>query len=95
MPKTDAHLGKLEMQLREWGAALDGIIAKTEAVGAEAKADYRFMADDLKAKYQIAYARLAEARSKGGDKWDTLKTGLDGAWAELEDAFAKLKADDK
>ena len=46
--------------------------------------------DDLKAKHQLARSQLDELRATGSDKWETLKTGMEGAWNELEVAFRKL-----
>jgi septation ring formation regulator EzrA len=81
----------METQLKQWGARLDEIVAKVEKAGTAVKADHRKRVDDLKAKYQAAQSRLAEVKAAGGEKWETLKTGVESAWSELEAAFKKLK----
>ena len=91
MDHAKAHVGKLETQLKRWGATLDELMAKAEGAGAEAKADYRQRLVDAKDKYQTAHSKLAELRTAGGDNWETLKAGLDKSWHELEVAFSKLK----
>ncbi len=88
--KTEARVGKLETELKQWGAKLDELVAKSEKADAAAKAEYHKGLDDLRAKYQVAQARLAEVRAAGSEKWETFKEGLESAWSELEGAFKKL-----
>lgn len=90
MAKTKAQLGKMEAQMKQWGAKLDEFVVKAGEVGAEAKGDYQYLVDDLKAKYQIAQAKLDEINAAGSEKWEALKVGVDGAWGELEAAFKKM-----
>ena len=90
MEKQKAHVGKVEAQLRQWGAKLDELVAKAEKAGTEAKIDYRKHIDDLKAKHQVAQAKLDELKTAGSEKWEIFKTGVEGACNELEGAFKKL-----
>jgi chromosome segregation ATPase len=90
MKVTQANVGKMETQLQQWGAKLDELVAQAEEAGTEAKLDYRERIDALKAKHQLARSQLDELKATGNEKWETLKTGLEGAWNELEDAFKKL-----
>jgi hypothetical protein len=90
MKVTEANVGKMERQLTQWGAKLDELVAQAEEAGAEVKLDYRERIDALKAKHQLARSQLDELRATGNDKWETLKTGMEGAWNELEVAFKKL-----
>lgn len=91
MEKTEDNVGKLETQLKQWGAKLDELVAKTDRAGTTARIDNRKRIDDLKAKVQVAQSRLDEVRTAGSEKWETLKTGVESAWAEIEIAFKKLK----
>lgn len=91
MEGTEANVGTMEAQLKQWGARLDGLIAKAAGAGADVKADYRKRVDDLKAKCQGAQARLDEARAAGSGKWKTLKTGVQSALKDIEAAFRGLK----
>ena len=87
--KTD--VGKMETQLKHWGAKLDDNVAKTETAGTDAKTEYHKQIDDLKKKHKAAQIRLNELKTAGGEKWETVKTGVESAWNELELAFKKLK----
>ncbi len=91
MERTEEHVGKLETQLKQWGAKLDEFVAKADKAGTTARIDNRKRIDDLKAKVHAAQAKLDEVKAAGSEKWDTLKTGVESAWNELELAFKKLK----
>jgi hypothetical protein len=91
MEGTEGHVGKMEAELRQWGAKLDELVAKAEKAGTEMKIDQRKRIDDLKAKYQVAQSKLGELKAAGSEKWATLKTGVESAWKDLEAAFKKMK----
>jgi hypothetical protein len=90
METVEAHVGRMEAELKQWGARLDKLLTKVDAAGAGAKVDYRKRLDDLKEKYIVAEARFADLKAAGSAKWDTFKGGVESAWHELETAFAKL-----
>lgn len=84
---VEKNVGKMEAQLREWGAKIDELATKAEKAGAEVKADYRQRLEELKVKRATAQARLDELKGAGNQKWLTLKSGLEAAWKDLEIAF--------
>jgi ribosome-associated translation inhibitor RaiA len=88
---VEENVGKMETQLKKWGAKLDELIAKADEASTEAKVDYHKRVDELKAKHQAATAKLDELKAAGSEKWDSFKTGIESAWSELETAFKKLK----
>jgi uncharacterized coiled-coil DUF342 family protein len=90
MDSVEDNVGKMETQLKKWGAKLDELIAKADEAGAEAKVDYRKRIDDLKAKHHAATIKLDELKAAGSEKWETFKGGIESAWGELETAFKKL-----
>ena len=90
METVEAHVGKMETELGRWGAKLEDLSAKADAAGTGAKIDYRGRLDDLREKYEIAAARLAELKRAGNDRWETLRPGIETAWTDLEDAFREL-----
>ena len=87
------NVGKMETQLKHWGSKLDDIVAKAETAGAEVKTEYHKHIDDLKAKHKAAQLRLNELKTSGGEKWETVKSGFESAWNELDLAFKKLTND--
>lgn len=90
MATRKAHIGKMESQLKHWGAKLDGLLAKADDTSAETKAEYRKSVGELKQKHQAAQAKLDELKAAGSEKWEVFKVGVDSAWRELEVAFKKL-----
>jgi hypothetical protein len=90
MKTKHAHVGKMEKQLKRWGAQLDDLVAKAGAAGAEIKADYRVHLDDLKAKHKVLNAKLAELKAASGAEWESFKAGVDSAGDELELAFKRV-----
>ena len=63
MEKTQENLGKLETQLKQWGARLDELVAKADRAGTTARIDNRRRIDDLNAKVQAARSALARYHS--------------------------------
>ena len=92
MEQMETHVGKMETQLAVWGAKLDELLANAGEADTEAKADYHKRVHALKAKYQVAQAKLAEVKVEGGEKWATFKDGLEVAWKDLEVALNELSS---
>lgn len=90
MEPVESHLGKLETQLRTWGARLDEMVARADAARTPASGDYRKRLDEVKAKYKVAETRFGELRKAGGAKWETFQGGIESAWSDLDIAFRKL-----
>ena len=90
METVEAHVGKMEAELKQWGVRLDKLLTKADAAGTDAKIDYRKRLDDLREKYINAERRLAELKAAGSNKWDSFKDGVESAWSELAKAFTKL-----
>ena len=47
METVEAHVGKMEAELKQWGARLDDLLAKADAAGVEARSDHRKRLDEL------------------------------------------------
>ena len=90
MENTEDNVGKLEPQLKQWGAKLDEFVAKADRAGTAARIDNRRRIEELKAKVKAAQAKLDEVKTAGSEKWETLKAGVESAWKDLEIAFKKL-----
>ena len=90
METVEAHVGKMEAELKSWGAKLDALVAKADAAGTEAKIDYRNRLEDVTARYKAAQSQLHKLQAAGSGKWDTFKTDVESAWSDLESAFKKL-----
>ena len=65
METVEAHVGKMEAELKQWGVRLDKLLTKADAAGTEAKIDYRKRLDDLKEKYVAAEKQVRRAQGRG------------------------------
>ena len=90
METVEAHVGKMEAELKSWGAKLDALVAKADAAGTEAKIDYRKRLDDVTERYKAAQSKLHKLQAAGSGKWETFRTDIESAWSDLETAFKKL-----
>lgn len=85
-----ADVGKMEAELRQWGARLDNLLAMADLVGSAARIDYRRRLDDAREKYDAAEAKLAELKAAGRDKAEIFRDTVENAWSELATAFSSL-----
>ena len=90
METVAAHVEKIETQLKQWGVKLDKLVEKAGQATAETKAGYRRQLDDLRAKHRIVETKLGELKASRKERWDTFKSGVEGAWREFEAAAQKL-----
>ena len=90
METANADVGKMEAELRQWGARLDNLRAMADLAGTAARRDYRQRLDDAGKKYDAAEAKLAELKAAGRGKWEIFKGGIESAWSELATAFTRL-----
>ena len=91
MDSAGQEVGKIETRLRQLGAKLDKLVAKTDEVGADAQADYRKQIDHIKDKHAAVQGKLTAFRAASGQKWENFKGGVEVAWHDLENAFKALK----
>ncbi|KAB2903718.1 MAG: coiled coil domain-containing protein [Kofleriaceae bacterium] len=84
------NLSKMEAQLKVWSTKLNEAVARAGDAGHQAKLDSRKQIDELKVKLDAARAKLDEAKAAGGEKWESLKGGVESTWHEIEVAFKKL-----
>ena len=90
METVEAHVGKMEAELRQWGVRLDNLLAMADVVGTAARADHRQRLEDLKEKYDAATTKLAELKAAGSSKWEAFQVGVETAWNELANSFTRL-----
>jgi hypothetical protein len=86
METRELYKQKYEAQIHEWSAKLEGMIAHTDKLTAEAKLDAKPRLDALHAKIESAKAKLHEIAEATDDKWDDVKKGAEHAWHEVKGA---------
>ncbi len=85
-----ADVGKMEAELRQWGARLDNLRAMADLVGTATRLDYRERLEQAKEKYDAAEAKLGELKAAGRGEWEIFRGGVENAWSELATAFTRL-----
>lgn len=86
----EKSIEKMEIQLKQWNARLGEAIARSKAAGQEAKLESRKRMDELKAKLDVAQAKLVEVKKAGAEQWESLRAGAESAWKQAEAAFKRL-----
>jgi len=90
METVEAHVEKMEAELKQWGTRLGKLMTGADAARTDAKVDYRKRLDDLREKYAAAEERFAELKAAGSGKWEIFQGRVETAWRELETAFTRL-----
>lgn len=90
METVEAHVQKMEAELKQWGTRLDKLMTESHAARAGVKTDQRKRLDDLREKYVAAEKRFAELKAAGNGKWEIFQGGVEAAWHELATAFTRL-----
>jgi DNA repair exonuclease SbcCD ATPase subunit len=85
----DDYEKQLKARLREWQAQIEVFRARADQAEAEQKIAYREEIDSLQQRKQGLQQKLEELQESGGAAWDDIKTGVDRAWQELDDALAR------
>jgi hypothetical protein len=84
------HVARMEAELERWGSKLSELRSRGHTAGIEPNLEYHKRLDDIAVKYDAAEAKLDELKDAGNANWETLRSGIESAWAELGDAFQKL-----
>jgi predicted nucleic acid-binding Zn-ribbon protein len=82
----DAYQEKMAARLREWRANIDALKARADQAEAEQKIKYYDEIESLRTKQQQVQEKLEELRTASAGAWDEVKAGVEGAWADLQDA---------
>jgi hypothetical protein len=83
-------VARMEADLKSWGAKLHRLRLQGHAAGSEPNLDYHKRIDDMAAKCEAAGTKLDELKTAGSTKWESLRSGIDTAWSEVEAAFRRL-----
>jgi nucleotide-binding universal stress UspA family protein len=84
LEKKEAYQGKVEIQLKEWGAKIEELKAKTQKSKADLKSKYEKQIEDLQAKQTVVQQKLRELRESGEEAWEGLKIGIEKSLDELK-----------
>lgn len=89
MGNPDPYVAKMEAQLNEWKAKIDGIKAKAQKASAEARIELQKHVAAFETHHGEVSRRFDELRTAGVDKAASLKVGLENAWDAFKAEFEK------
>ncbi len=92
MSNKELYLQKMQAQLDEWEAEVDGLKAKASGVSANVQLELNKEISALKGKIEQEKTKLAEIEGAGEDAWESIKEGVDSAWDSLKAAVSDAKA---
>lgn len=88
MKTKDEYIESLAAELKEWSAQIDLLTAKTDKAAADVKVKYLEELDALRAKQQVAAAKMKELEEASGDAWVAVKQTADKVWGDLRDGVS-------
>jgi len=89
--KREAYIEKLAVQLKEWNAQIDGLMAKAEKAKADAGTEYARQIENLNQKKETATKRLEELKGKGEGAWEDIAAGIEKVLDDLKVTFDQVK----
>ena len=90
MDPSTASVRRMETQLGVWAGRIDEFTTAAQESKGWARIDLRQRIDDLKVRRALVRANLEELKAAGSPSRPGLRTDLEGAWRDLEDAFREM-----
>lgn len=89
MSTKEQYRRKMQAELDQWKAELDQMKARARAATAQSRIQLDRRIEELERRIAEGKAKLDELAEATGDRWETLKSGVDKAWDSLKEAFAE------
>jgi archaellum component FlaC len=84
MGLKEAYQEKIEAQVREWDAKVEGLKAKAQQAKAETKIKLEEQISTLRQKREGISQKLQALKEISEDKWQGLQAGIDQAWNDMK-----------
>jgi hypothetical protein len=94
MEAPDGTIEKMEAQIIEWGTRIERLIARVETAGEHVRDDFRKRVEDLKSQRAAAQSRFDDFKAAGTESWEAFRTGMEGAWKDLESGLRAIHDQD-
>ncbi len=89
MKTKDEYIESFASELKDWGAQIDVLTAKTEKSAGMVKLKYVQELNALRAKQHTAGEKMKELEEASADAWDAAKATADKVWDDLRSGLAK------
>jgi hypothetical protein len=90
--QRDDYVKTVEAKLDEFDKKFDGLDERARAMSGTARTDLKKGVDALHDQRNEVSRRLDDLKSVSLDSWTTLKGGVDGGLADLEDSYQQVSA---
>jgi predicted small lipoprotein YifL len=91
--QIQAFRTQTETKLTEYEKEIDQLQSKAEKLGGDAKVKAEQQLTALRQKRDAVSEKLKELSSSSGNAWDQIKSGIDAAMQDLENAYKKAAAE--
>ena len=88
----EAYRQKMEAQIKEWKAKIDELEARAGKITAEARGEFHRLMERLRAYQTELPGKLSEMKNASGEAWESLKSGVEKAAADLGDALKEARS---
>lgn len=92
MSKRDQYVAKMKSQLDDMNEQLDKLEAKSKGAKEELRAKYKQEMADLRAKSDVAIAKLDEIKHAGEDSWDDLVNEMEKIGNAFKHSYSYFKS---
>lgn len=92
MKTKNEYIDSMAADLKEWGAKIDVLTAKTEKAAGMAKLKYVQEMNLLRAKQTTANKKMTELKEDSGDAWEKIKETADKVCDDLRIGLASATA---
>ncbi|MGZ4419098.1 MAG: sll1863 family stress response protein [Gaiellaceae bacterium] len=89
MARKDEYVAKLEAQIEDWSARIDGLTAKTHKLTDDARRSVQKQIEEGKVKLAAARQKVDALKTVGSDKYEEAKTTLESFWKDAKAVFEK------
>ncbi len=89
MEKSSLYMKKTDAKLTQYNAKLAKMKSKTAEIQADMTVEYLDQVENLEKKRDEFMKKQSQLKTASEHGWEDIKTGIEEAWTELEDAFDK------
>jgi len=86
MSKRKAYQQKLQAQLDVWKSEIAKLEARTSQLEGDARIALQEQLEELRGKREALSEKREKLRHASDEAWQDVKTGIDGAWRNLDNA---------
>lgn len=90
MEKRDLYLEKINAQIKQYSAKIDGMHGKATEMHVDMKLGYLKQVEKLELKRDGLKKKYEQLSKSSESSWKDIKEGTENAWGELKEAFSKV-----